>query len=324
MCIRDRAVDIIIAKNSQTYLTTQYYRTQNTHGTGCSLSSAIAAVATYFLAQKQFADTKNYEETIVNICKIAKNYLSNAILNSSNLAVGIPNKGHGPLEHKIDKNSFFDYAKLLTNDIEEQIENMEFIKQLATGNLKKDKFAQYLIQDNYYLEVFTQIAQKALELLEAKPLVESRIKNPIKSFLKNSFTKDVAKEIQMHNRWLKDNGCLQNLNVSKVTLDYQNYLKSILQRGNFVETFVSLLPCVYLYWLIAKNLNDKSKDVDSKLNIYSEWIELYSDVSYQLVVDEMLALIQMVTKDISQEELSELLVIYRNCALFEFEFFNQI
>ncbi len=57
--------------------------TQNTHGTGCTLSSAIAA----FLA-------KGHE--LEEACDKAKTYLTNALNHADELMVG---KGHGPVHH---------------------------------------------------------------------------------------------------------------------------------------------------------------------------------------------------------------------------------
>lgn len=55
--------------------------TKNTHGTGCSLSSAIASNLALGFA-------------ITESCKIAKDYVYNAILNNPNLG-----KGNGPINH---------------------------------------------------------------------------------------------------------------------------------------------------------------------------------------------------------------------------------
>lgn len=57
--------------------------TKNTHGTGCTLSAAIAAC----MAQKI---------DLVQACHIAKKYLYNAILASKNETIGM---GHGPVHH---------------------------------------------------------------------------------------------------------------------------------------------------------------------------------------------------------------------------------
>ena len=58
-------------------------QTKNTHGTGCSLSSALAAC---------LARTNNLEQAAL----MAKNYISEAIAASSALEVG---RGHGPIHH---------------------------------------------------------------------------------------------------------------------------------------------------------------------------------------------------------------------------------
>ncbi len=57
--------------------------TQNTHGTGCTLSAAIAA----YLAMG---------ESLSDSCAKAKKYLSNALENAHKLNVG---SGHGPVHH---------------------------------------------------------------------------------------------------------------------------------------------------------------------------------------------------------------------------------
>lgn len=64
-------------------LTSQRIQTRNTHGTGCTLSSAIAA----YLAQGE-----SLNEAIVK----AKNYINQALLAGANYQIG---QGHGPVHH---------------------------------------------------------------------------------------------------------------------------------------------------------------------------------------------------------------------------------
>jgi hydroxymethylpyrimidine/phosphomethylpyrimidine kinase len=59
------------------------HQTKNTHGTGCSLSSALAA---------ELAKGKDLE----NAARIAKLWLTEAIIQQDNLTVG---SGHGPVNH---------------------------------------------------------------------------------------------------------------------------------------------------------------------------------------------------------------------------------
>lgn len=64
-------------------LKSQRIATKNTHGTGCTLSSALAA----FLAQ-------GFE--LNKAVKMAKEYINNAIISGANYTIG---KGHGPVNH---------------------------------------------------------------------------------------------------------------------------------------------------------------------------------------------------------------------------------
>ena len=79
----DRAVDVLYDGKSFREYETVRTQTKNTHGTGCSLSSAIAS----FLAKTGDLDAA---------CGSAKAYIDEAIRASGELAVG---SGHGPIHH---------------------------------------------------------------------------------------------------------------------------------------------------------------------------------------------------------------------------------
>ena len=77
------SADLLVTADGSTWLPGRRIETQNTHGTGCTLSSAIAA---------HLALAKNLEEA----AKSAKAYISNAILAADRLKIG---QGHGPVHH---------------------------------------------------------------------------------------------------------------------------------------------------------------------------------------------------------------------------------
>jgi hydroxymethylpyrimidine/phosphomethylpyrimidine kinase len=77
------SVDLLIEPNGVTRLTSPRFNTQNTHGTGCTLSSAIAAG----LAKGM---------TLADAARTAKIYVASAIAASDRLAIGA---GHGPVHH---------------------------------------------------------------------------------------------------------------------------------------------------------------------------------------------------------------------------------
>jgi hydroxymethylpyrimidine/phosphomethylpyrimidine kinase len=73
--------DIFVNKNEIFIIKNKRITTRNTHGTGCTLSSAIS---TFFSCGK----------TLKRSCELATKYVHNSI--NSNLKFG---KGHGPINH---------------------------------------------------------------------------------------------------------------------------------------------------------------------------------------------------------------------------------
>ena len=77
------SVDILVEPNAVARLAAERIDTRNTHGTGCTLSSAIAA---------GLAKNLDLNESV----REAKAYVTAAIAASDRLAIG---KGHGPVHH---------------------------------------------------------------------------------------------------------------------------------------------------------------------------------------------------------------------------------
>ncbi len=73
--------DIFLNRSDFKIFTNQRHKTKNTHGTGCTLSSAIA---TFYSCGK----------TIKRACELGIKYVNSAILNNPNYG-----KGHGPINH---------------------------------------------------------------------------------------------------------------------------------------------------------------------------------------------------------------------------------
>lgn len=85
-----------IEDNTITLLPSKRVQTRNTHGTGCTLSSAFASA----LARG---------EDLTSAAKSAKRYIEQAIIFGAEYEIG---HGHGPVNHG------FNPLKMLTNDIE--------------------------------------------------------------------------------------------------------------------------------------------------------------------------------------------------------------
>ena len=79
----ERARDLRIDSGGEAMFAAPWIETRNTHGTGCALSSAIAARVAH-------------GDTLVEAIRAAKDYLSGALANSDDFHVGA---GAGPLNH---------------------------------------------------------------------------------------------------------------------------------------------------------------------------------------------------------------------------------
>ncbi|WP_117232401.1 bifunctional hydroxymethylpyrimidine kinase/phosphomethylpyrimidine kinase [Vibrio maerlii] len=75
--------DLLILKKSDQLISAKRFLTKNTHGTGCTLSSAIAS----YLAQGH---------SLLEAVKLGKAYISQAIAHADELDIG---QGHGPVHH---------------------------------------------------------------------------------------------------------------------------------------------------------------------------------------------------------------------------------
>ncbi|MEZ9229608.1 bifunctional hydroxymethylpyrimidine kinase/phosphomethylpyrimidine kinase [Vibrio amylolyticus] len=75
--------DLLILEQSSTLVSAKRFPTKNTHGTGCTLSSAI----TSFLAQGN---------DLTQAVNLGKQYITQAITHADELKVG---QGHGPVNH---------------------------------------------------------------------------------------------------------------------------------------------------------------------------------------------------------------------------------
>ena len=73
--------DIYLNKKEKVIFKSKRIKTKNTHGTGCTLSSAIA---TFYSCGK----------TLKKSCEMAINYVNHAISSGPNYG-----KGHGPINH---------------------------------------------------------------------------------------------------------------------------------------------------------------------------------------------------------------------------------
>lgn len=198
------------------------------------------------------------------------------------------------------------YERLIKENkaVWEKYTHHSFASQIASGDLKLEKFKYYLGQDYLYLKAyrscFKHMAINANTKSE-RAYFEKNTIGDIESDMALMFDVDISK-----------------VELSSVTSDYTNYLYKILIEGSNLEKLVAIAPCVIGYGVLAKTIR-KNEIADD--NYYKQWIEIYASDAYQTEVDEYICLLdEYQVTDVQFDNLSNL--FNKVCEL-EIAFFDQ-
>ncbi|MGH3706066.1 MAG: bifunctional hydroxymethylpyrimidine kinase/phosphomethylpyrimidine kinase, partial [Agromyces sp.] len=139
--------------------------TTATHGTGCSLSSAIATLA---------AEHDDWPAAIAE----ARRWLRESLRHGEALGVG---GGHGPVDHfaglwarggtrtaPTPAEVEFEWWAGIA-DVRREIDELPFIRGLADGSLEREPFLAYLAQDALYLHDYARVLSEAARLAPDAP-----------------------------------------------------------------------------------------------------------------------------------------------------------
>ncbi|GAB5586905.1 trifunctional hydroxymethylpyrimidine kinase/phosphomethylpyrimidine kinase/thiaminase [Umbelopsis nana] len=145
-------VDVLYDKVADCHLeiVNQFIDTKNTHGTGCTLSAAIAAG----LAKKM--DAKEAVQTAVS-------YVAAALDNS----IGAIGSGPGPLNHfhNVVAKPYAGVVKALIGSLPANVWSdfidHRFVRGIADGTLKRESFEHFIKQDYLYLQNYARAAALA-------------------------------------------------------------------------------------------------------------------------------------------------------------------
>ncbi|MCJ1306669.1 hypothetical protein MMC25_000312 [Agyrium rufum] len=256
-------VDILVSQDNTTVLRSDWSKSRNTHGTGCSLASAIASnLAT--------------GNTIVDSVRKACQYVNAGIRLS--IARGT---GSGPINHfhssymlPFPPDCFFDYLISQSESTWREYTHHDFVLRLANGTLALPRFKNFLIQDYLFLAQFS----RALALSASKL---SRIKDIAKGARQISV---MEHEVEMHIEYCKGFGIsreeMELASPSQACLAYTGYVLDIGHSQDWFALRVSLAPCTIGYGMIGRRLYDDEATVRGDANPYWQWIESYKSQEY--------------------------------------------
>lgn len=204
------------------------------------------------------------------------------------------------------------YEKL--QPIWRQNHNHPFVQGMGDGTLEKEKFRFYMIQDYLYLidyaKLFAIGAMKATDLQtmgKFAVLLDSTLNEEM------SLHREYAKKFEISEKEL------EKAQPSPTTLAYTHYMLHVGQSGTLAELVAALLPCMWSYWEIGKELSEKP---GAENEFYREWIEMYSSEEFGELATWCINLFDSLTEDKSEAELEKLEEIFLNTTRFEYMFWD--
>ena len=248
------ANDLLYTAEGATWFHGERIDNPNTHGTGCTLSSAIAA---------NLAKGYDLKEAVGR----AKDYISGAL--AAGLDLG---QGSGPMAHNFDLagkyaeapveepaepfSKTFDNATGFSLDLMESCRdlwdaaaNCDFLTQMGEGTLDHDKFVEYMIQDSIYLRDYLKIF--AYAIAKAPNWADMQLFNGMLAYCDDGENKtrlDILASVGM------TDADIDKTEMKRQCRDYCAFLKDWGEKGTQAEIIMAMLPCMWGYRYVFEQL----------------------------------------------------------------------
>lgn len=232
--------------------------TTSTHGTGCSLSSALAAL-------------RPRRPDWASAARDAKVWLGGAIAAGEALQVGT---GHGPVDH-------FHHAPALglpsfTDEVRDVLDTacadslaQPLVRGLADGALPGEAFAEQLHQDAIYLTAYSRVLARASAL--APP-------GEAQEFFARGAHSCLAVERSLHETYLARADVRPATPPSAVTRAYVDHLAAVASHGSYAEVVAAVLPCYWVYADVGVALLALADAVPG--HPYRDWVATYGSAPF--------------------------------------------
>jgi hydroxymethylpyrimidine kinase/phosphomethylpyrimidine kinase len=294
--------------------------TVNTHGTGCSLSSALATL------QAQLGD---WEQSV----RAAKSWLTDSLRHADELRVG---QGHGPVHHfaslwrgeglpaalrgvenlpaaLLPSPSPSPAPHLLRDDwwhgivdLRRAVDDLDFIRQLRNGTLPEEDFSYYLAQDALYLRDYSRALARASQLA---PTLEEQ------SFWAVSSHSSLAVEMELHRDWLGAASVAPEPNP--VTTNYLNHLLAVAGGSSYGALVAALLPCFWIY----QDVGERLAAANHAEHPFNTWLSTYADPVFAQSTQQAIEIVEAAALLANDVERGLMWEAFRASAAHEVAFF---
>ncbi|AMD19094.1 HBR193Wp [Eremothecium sinecaudum] len=286
--------DILLCESGEILVyTSDYIETKHTHGTGCTLASAIAANLSigYSLKDSVHRSIEYVQHCIKLQPKISPTFYSeNGPINHCyELYSPIGVKSLSDVQCNVLADSAITRPKYKT--LEDLLQDPlikphwesyihhDFVNRIVSNTLPADRFYYFLSQDKAYLLSYSQIVAVAFSKAPT-----------IQDMQDHLFTiKEVLDELNQHGLKMRtlfpekeNEPPIQRNNAFH---QYIGYLRDIAKYGTWEQICVSLMPCLFGYGFAAQYFSTPEKLVVPKKSCYYLWIQSYISDEYQAGID---------------------------------------
>jgi hydroxymethylpyrimidine kinase/phosphomethylpyrimidine kinase/thiamine-phosphate diphosphorylase len=306
--------------------------TTATHGTGCSLSSAVATLR---VAHGDW----------VPAIDEARRWLRESLRHGEALEVG---SGHGPVSHFAGLWSRGGTSTAPTpaeveaewwagiEDVRRGIDDLPFIRGLADGTLARGPFLEYLGQDALYLRDYARV------LAEASRLAPD---TAAQAFWANSAHGALVGELELHASWLSEDGAVGHgagepageaqgeasasgtfaAERDATTIAYLDHLLATAARGDYAVLVAALLPCFWLYTDLGERLSagEFGAAALAPEHPYASWLATYADPAFADATREAIAIVTRVASGATAELRERMHRAFRVSSEHELAFFDR-
>ncbi|KOS15499.1 thi21-hydroxymethylpyrimidine phosphate involved in the last steps in thiamine biosynthesis [Malassezia pachydermatis] len=298
-------VDVLVETQTQhmTLFIKPEVPTTATHGTGCTLSSAICAFS-----------AKGH--SMCSAVAHALWYMQHALASSlENVGQGAGPLNHGalllergvPLRGKNNDAPLFTTLMARSWPLWRKYTRHPFPTQIGRGTLPWKSFLWFMCQDYIYIQHYARTWSKAL----AKPGTTAAQAEAFVAIIQG-----VVQESQLHLRVCEKAGIAKETVLatpeSRATMAYTRFVLDIAEEG-LLPLMVSLASCAFGYaevgrWLHAMRSQTAVEDEEK----YADWVHEYAGDAYQGLVAHLLELLEDYTAQFSPtvEQMKRLQIIW--------------
>ncbi|MFC7393940.1 thiaminase II [Scopulibacillus cellulosilyticus] len=213
------------------------------------------------------------------------------------------------------------FTERLSKNIEPiwaKIHDHPFVQGIGNGTLPQETFAYYMKQDYVYLIDYAKLF--AIGSIKARDI---ETMGWFARLLHETFNT----EMDLHRQYASEFGItreeLERTEPTPINLAYTRYMLHVAQNGSLSELVSCLLPCMWSYWEIGKELYAYNGESLSK-NPYAKWIEMYASDDFGELCQWLIECLDKQTNGKPEFELQVLEKHFQTTSRYEYMFWNMV